>query len=145
MQARCMAEVSDPLTTQLGAPLKGRLERAERVHCSLGGDLCRPKMLRYSRHLQGRRYGRLGQEDAGVEEGLACDEMGRERGVCHMARLLLLEKPDGRQQADNLAQLADRNPCQVGQVLCRYAQLERDACKDLELCKPLEACKNLSL
>lgn len=65
--------------------------------------------------------------------------------MCHRAGLLLLEKPDGRKQTDSPEELAHRDPCQVGQVLYRYAQLEGDAGKDLILCKPLEARENLSL
>lgn len=81
MQACCMAEVSGPLTAQLGALLKGRMERAHRAHCSLGGVHCSPKTLGKYWHLQGRRYGRLGHKDAGVEERLGCDELGRKGSV----------------------------------------------------------------
>lgn len=87
-----MAQISGPLTAQFRALLEGRLERAQGAYCSIGGALCGPQTLRYYWHLQGRRYGRLGQEDAGVEERLSCDELCREGCVCDRAGLLLLEK-----------------------------------------------------
>lgn len=149
MQPGRVAEVSSPLAPQPGALLKGRLERAHRCRGrsrssrSLGGA---NKTLRQGCwHLQGRRCRRLGHEDARVEQGLARDEARREGRVRDRARLPLLEEPARRQQADRPAQLARRDPCQVGQVLGRYAQLGRDACQDLELCKPLEAREDLCL
>lgn len=88
-----MAEISGPLTAQFGALLEGRLERAHSAYCSISGALRGAQTLRYYWHLQGRRYGRLGQEDAGIEERLSCDELCREGCVCYRAGLLLLEKP----------------------------------------------------
>lgn len=109
--------------------------------------MCGPEALRDYGHLQGGRYDRLGQEQAGIKKGLACGEMSRERCVCHRAwlLLLLLQKPARRQQADHPAQLAHRDPCQVGQVSCRHAHLEGNACENLGLCKPLETREGLDL